>query len=246
MLDAEKGEVTARDTGRSGVDGDDELRIYIVVRRDVGEQMSKTKFGVQCAHAALTTWVLCLERDPDRAWAYTGVAQAKIVLQVDTEAELRELHEQARAGGYAVALITDAGRTQLEPTTTALAIGPIWFKGEGKLVRRLRLYKEKNPNQIIEEPSDERLEELWYQAGGADDEMDNFYRMVDEHGRQATEMLLNDLTWADRRVALYKLQPHCPACHHEQVQLMNMYVTPAEWRCRACKHKFARDLEYPR
>lgn len=142
MLNTTTGEVTPLDADRVEAD-DDELRIYVVIRRDIGEQISKAKFGVQCAHAALTTWALCVKRDPDRAWTYMEVAQAKIVLQVDGEAELRELHEKARIAGYDAALITDAGRTEFDqPTTTAVAIGPIWFKREGTLVKRLRLYKE--------------------------------------------------------------------------------------------------------
>jgi peptidyl-tRNA hydrolase len=246
MPDTEEGEVTPRDAGRLRVDVD-ELRIYIVFRRDVGEQISKPEFGVQCAHAALTAWLLCFERDPDRAWAYTGSAQAKIVLQVNTEAELRELHEHARSAGYAAALVTNAGRNELEqPRATAVAIGPIWFKAEGKLLERLRLYKDPDLHETIEEASDEDLKALWYQAGGTYGGIDNFLSMVAEHGPEATKLLLDDLIWADRRAALYNLRPACPACGHEEVELQNMYVTPTEWRCRLCKHEFTSNRDKPR
>jgi peptidyl-tRNA hydrolase len=148
---------------------DDELRIYIVMRKDLTrtiperfawfwnpfyrffgitvppQPMSRAKFGVQCAHAALTAWALCLDRDPDKARAYIMHAQAKIVLQVRDEAELRTLYERVRAiGGMDVALITDAGRTEFaKPTMTCLAVGPVWFRTEGQpLFKRIRLYKE--------------------------------------------------------------------------------------------------------
>jgi PTH2 family peptidyl-tRNA hydrolase len=50
---------------------------------------------------------------------------AKICLQVDTEEDLMEVYEKAKAAGLEVHLITDSGRTEFhEPTKTCLAIGP--------------------------------------------------------------------------------------------------------------------------
>jgi len=47
----------------------------------------------------------------------------------------------------------------------------------------------------------------------------------------------------DRREALSKLQPKCPSCGHEQVQLVQYIdVVPAHWKCRVCKTRFERDL----
>lgn len=143
MLSVEKGEVTPKGAGKVA-DEDDELRIYIVIRRDVGDEMSKAKFGIQCAHAALTTFYLCQKRDRERADRYMRVAQTKIVLEVPDEASLRELHEKARKAGYDAALITDAGRTEFAgPTTTGIAIGPVWWKKEArKLIGSLPRYKD--------------------------------------------------------------------------------------------------------
>lgn len=162
MLNTQTGTVVPT-TGEKLSDDDDELRIYIVMRKDLtrsisqfwkpiyrlfgfdSQPISRGKFGVQCAHAALTAWVLCFDRDPDKARSYIMNSQAKIVLQVRDEAELRALYERVRAiGGMDVALITDAGRTEFaEPTMTCLAVGPVWFKTEGQpLFKRLRLYKE--------------------------------------------------------------------------------------------------------
>jgi peptidyl-tRNA hydrolase len=130
----------------------DELRIYIIVRKDIGLHMTKAKFGVQCAHAALTSWIACLKRDPARAWAYMGttlddkemVAQVKIVLEVKNLDALHRLEAKAKEAGFDTALITDAGRTEFnEPIETVLGVGPIWWKTESDILfRRVQLYKE--------------------------------------------------------------------------------------------------------
>jgi transposase-like protein len=47
----------------------------------------------------------------------------------------------------------------------------------------------------------------------------------------------------DRHEALSKLQPKCPTCGHEQVQLLEYTdIAPARWKCRVCKTRFERDL----
>jgi PTH2 family peptidyl-tRNA hydrolase len=128
---------------------DDELRIYVVVRRDIGDVLSKPKFGVQCAHAVLSVWGKCTRDNPYRAYEYFSCAndkidsgQAKIILQVKDGDELLALADKARELGHPVATITDAGRTELpEPTLTAIAIGPIWHKAEGTFLKRVRLYQ---------------------------------------------------------------------------------------------------------
>ena len=129
----------------------DELRIYIVVRRDIGDVLSKPKFGVQCAHATLSVWGICVQKDPDKAYRYfpcntdkIDTGQAKIVLQVKDGAELLALADKARELGFPVATIIDAARTELpQPTLTAIAIGPLWYKSEGRFLRRYRLYDDK-------------------------------------------------------------------------------------------------------
>lgn len=132
-------------------DPEDELRIYIVVRRDIGEVLSKPKFGVQCAHATLSVWGNCVKTDPDRAYRYfpcntdnIDTGQAKIVLQVKDGVELLALAGKSRELGFPTATIIDAARTELaEPTLTAIAIGPLWYKTEGAFLKRIRLYQHK-------------------------------------------------------------------------------------------------------
>jgi PTH2 family peptidyl-tRNA hydrolase len=50
---------------------------------------------------------------------------AKVCCRVDTEEELLDIYEKAKAAGLEVHLITDSGKTEFkEPTKTCLAIGP--------------------------------------------------------------------------------------------------------------------------
>ncbi len=120
----------------------DELRIYIVMRKDIGLQASKPKFGVQIAHAALAVFVACLQNDPERAWAYYNDGQQpKIVLQVKDAKALLDLHAKAKAAGFHAEPIVDAGRTEFpEPTLTCLGL-MLWHPAEAKpLLKRVRLY----------------------------------------------------------------------------------------------------------
>lgn len=126
-------------------DDADELRMYIVVRKDVGEAMSKPKFGVQCSHATLSCWIACLLVDPDRAWAYWNASQPKIVMEVRDQDELLKTYHKAFDAGFYVELIKDAARTEFsEPTLTAIAIGPVWYEAEAQagFIKRLQVYKE--------------------------------------------------------------------------------------------------------
>lgn len=50
---------------------------------------------------------------------------AKVCCRVDTEEELLDIYDRAKAANLEVHLITDSGRTEFdEPTKTCLAIGP--------------------------------------------------------------------------------------------------------------------------
>lgn len=76
----------------------------------------------QCAHAS-TEAVLKSHKDDISKWRSQGMKKA--VLEVKTKEDLFKYKQQAEDAGLIVALITDAGRTELEPgTVTCLAIGP--------------------------------------------------------------------------------------------------------------------------
>jgi PTH2 family peptidyl-tRNA hydrolase len=52
----------------------------------------------------------------------------KVCVSVNSEAELAEVHERARAAGLPCALVVDSGRTEFHgvPTPTCCAVGPAW------------------------------------------------------------------------------------------------------------------------
>lgn len=125
----------------------DELRIYIIVRKDVGHWISKAKFGVECGHATLMLFTECLKLDPDRAWAYANAAQPKIVLQCRDTEDLLKHYEASVKAKFFCEKVTDAGRTEFErPTFTAIAVGPVWHKMEARpsFLKRLQVYKDES------------------------------------------------------------------------------------------------------
>ena len=96
------------------------MKQAIVARSDLA--MGTGKLAAQVAHASLSAYEKANEEDR-RSWRSDG--QLKVVLEADDEAHLHHLAEQARRAGLPVALVRDAGRTQLEPgTVTTLGIGP--------------------------------------------------------------------------------------------------------------------------
>jgi PTH2 family peptidyl-tRNA hydrolase len=103
--------------------GEMEYKLVIVIRDDL--KMTPGKLAAQVAHAAVTC---ALEAKMKKAkwfseWYREG--QRKVVLRADDVEELRSLKELAARAGLPVALIADAGLTELPPnTTTCLGIGP--------------------------------------------------------------------------------------------------------------------------
>lgn len=113
----------------------DDVKQVIVIRRDL--KMRRGKEIAQGAHAS-GAWLMTavgkalradgsatVELDPVAAVWVTG-SWRKVTLQVRSEDELVELHEQATALGLRSHLVRDSGRTEFGgvPTLTALAIGP--------------------------------------------------------------------------------------------------------------------------
>lgn len=110
------------------------IKQVILYRRDLA--MRKGKIAAQVAHASLRVFTQRADptAPPDRlvipvdpamhAWALG--ACPKIVLSVETEADLLRARDLALAAGLPHALVTDAGRTEFHgvPTRTTLAIGP--------------------------------------------------------------------------------------------------------------------------
>ncbi len=101
----------------------EEYKQVIIVRKDLS--MGKGKLAVQVAHASLqaTFKTYKSRREWFDKWWLSG--QKKIVVKVGSEKELLDKAREAEALGLPVAIVRDAGLTQLEPgTLTAVAIGP--------------------------------------------------------------------------------------------------------------------------
>lgn len=96
------------------------MKQVIVLRKDLN--MRKGKMVAQGSHACLYAY---LETPEAQRVAWFGQQQTKICVGVDSEAELVEVYNQAKAAGLPCVLIRDAGLTEFkEPTLTAVGIGP--------------------------------------------------------------------------------------------------------------------------
>jgi len=112
-----------------------ELKQVILVRKDL--KLSKGKMAAQASHASVEA-VLESNRADVSTWRSQGMK--KSVLAVADKSELLKFKQSAKDAGLIVALITDAGRTHLEPgTITCLAIGPALEKKIDAITGQLKL-----------------------------------------------------------------------------------------------------------
>ncbi|XP_043704909.1 peptidyl-tRNA hydrolase 2, mitochondrial [Telopea speciosissima] len=110
-------------------DGDEELKMVLVVRQDL--KMRAGKIASQCAHAATGIYAELMQsqRSLLRQWEQDG--QPKIVVTCKNQQEMNKLKAAAESIGLPSFVVADAGRTQvLAGSKTVLAIGP----GRKKLV----------------------------------------------------------------------------------------------------------------
>jgi PTH2 family peptidyl-tRNA hydrolase len=105
----------------------------IVMRKDLN--MRKGKMIAQGSHASLKVLLDRGALGPDGTFTFTttpamaawlGGRFMKICVSVNSEQELDDVAERARAAGLPCAVIVDAGHTEFKgiPTKTCLAIGP--------------------------------------------------------------------------------------------------------------------------
>ena len=112
-----------------------EYKQVILIRTDL--KMSKGKMSAQAAHAS-TEAVLKSHKDDIAKWRKQGMKKA--VLRADSKQDLLKYKQQAEDIGLITALITDAGRTELEPgTITCLGIGPDKEEKIDKITGELKL-----------------------------------------------------------------------------------------------------------
>lgn len=131
-----------------------EPKQVIVVRRDL--KMRKGKLAAQVAHASMAVLlnlgrhhsdypdipgheelIINLKRPALKEWLSGSFT--KIVVGINSEAELLALRSLAEQKGILHALITDSGRTEFHgvPTHTCLALGPD-YPDEGRLKEHIK------------------------------------------------------------------------------------------------------------
>ena len=97
-----------------------EYKQVILIRHDLN--LSKGKMAAQASHASVTA-TLKSHKDDVAHWQEQGMK--KVVLKVKDLDELLKYRQKAEDAGLVVALIVDAGKTELPPNTpTCLGIGP--------------------------------------------------------------------------------------------------------------------------
>jgi peptidyl-tRNA hydrolase, PTH2 family len=94
----------------------------ILIRADIG--MGKGKIAAQTAHAAVEAMGKTLESNPEWVQEWRESGQMKVVVKINSARELGEWKKKLEKH-FPVALIRDAGHTQVKPgTITALGVGP--------------------------------------------------------------------------------------------------------------------------
>ena len=125
-----------------------EHKQVIIMRKDLN--MRKGKLVAQGAHASLGAILSLCKQDgdtlvlqmDDRTKPWLTGRFKKICVYVNTEQELLDLHEQAKANGLVTSLIQDAGLTEFGgvKTYTAVAVGPDREDKIDALCKHLPLY----------------------------------------------------------------------------------------------------------
>ena len=107
----------------------------VIVRNDL--KLPKGKLAAQVAHASVEAVMRSSQNMVDE-WHDQGMA--KIVLKVDSEKELLEYQQRAKAQKLVAAVITDAGHTVVAPgTRTCVGIGPAETSKIDNITNNLKL-----------------------------------------------------------------------------------------------------------
>lgn len=111
------------------------MKQVIIVRSDL--KMSKGKTAAQCCHAAIGSYTAA-DKNKIQSWEREG--QKKVILKVSEVSELFELKEMAKKLNVPNFLVTDAGHTELPPSTiTCLGLGPDDDEVIDKITSELKL-----------------------------------------------------------------------------------------------------------
>lgn len=114
-----------------------ELRLYCILRADLGEDVPQGKLCVQTGHAFVSA---ILSAAPDKVSTYMANEQPKIVLKAKSAEIIRRAAEECQAAGINHHVVVDVGRTIFpEPTMTCIGLGPITRGELPKFIARLQL-----------------------------------------------------------------------------------------------------------
>ena len=105
------------------VRSDEEYKVVVLVRTDL--DMGKGKMAAQVGHASVELALRAQKMDRKSFDAWMSGGQKKVVLKVANKDEMIRYMNEARSSGLYTCMITDAGRTQVEPgSQTCVGIGP--------------------------------------------------------------------------------------------------------------------------
>ncbi len=100
-----------------------EHKLVVAVRDDL--KLSGGKMAVQVAHAAVKCSIECRKKNKRWFSQWMKEGQKKVVVRARDLSELRDLERKAARLKITVALIEDAGLTEVTPgTATCLGMGP--------------------------------------------------------------------------------------------------------------------------
>jgi len=123
------------------------------LRNSDGHKVPKGKLIAQGGHAFVGLLTKKMKCDNYEGYRYLHVYQGsetplqawlngeftKIVLAVDSEEQLLDIYEKAKAAYLNTVLIKDAGHTEFaEPTITCIGIGPDWEEDIDKITGHLK------------------------------------------------------------------------------------------------------------
>ena len=110
--------------------------MFLVVRNDL--KMSKGKIAAQCGHAV--QWLTLNNYNKNIMRAYLEGVHPKIVLKVNSEAEMDHLHLTCKQKKISCYQVIDVGRTQVPPNSkTVLGIGPVKREKAPGIIKTLKL-----------------------------------------------------------------------------------------------------------
>ncbi|KAL7293907.1 hypothetical protein TKK_0012638 [Trichogramma kaykai] len=122
----------------SDMDHENYSKLVLVIRNDL--KMGKGKVAAQCGHASVGAYRLAVKR-PNVLKAWEACGQTKITLKCDSEEQMMELHQTAKAIGLISHVVRDAGQTQVAPgSKTVCAIGPGPADQIDQITGHLKLY----------------------------------------------------------------------------------------------------------